>query len=86
MPGSAYIDQSGKVARAGDTIDFGGHRFMTEQQVAVTLGGVLVGTAHADGGGNFSTGSMRLPSVPGMYTYMFRGDRGDVAYATITVQ
>jgi hypothetical protein len=86
MTGGAYIDQNGGSARAGESIDFGGHGFMHEEQIAVTTGGVLIATAHADGGGNFSTGSLRVPNIPGTYTYLFTGERGDVAQAVMGVR
>jgi hypothetical protein len=86
MTGGAYIDQNGGFVRAGESIDFGGHGFMHEEQIAVTMGGVLIATAHADGGGNFSTGSLRVPNAPGTYTYVFTGERGDMAHAVLTVR
>ena len=84
--GPAYIDQDGHTYQAGGQIDFGGHSFMHEENVAVMLGGQQVGSAHADGGGNFSTGSMTLPTPPRTYTYTFNGQKGDSAQATIRIQ
>jgi len=84
---SATIDQNGGTYRAGGQIDFGGHNFAHEENVVVTLNGVQVATAHADGGGNFSTGSLTLPVEPGVYTYVFTGQNsaGGTAKATITL-
>lgn len=84
--GPAYIDQDGHSYQAGGQIDFGGHGFLHEENVAVMLNGQQVGSAHADGGGNFSTGSMTLPTTPGTYTYQFIGKKGDSAHATIHLQ
>ncbi len=86
MMGVAHIDQQGMMKAAGDQIDFGGHNFMAEEDVMVMMSGMQVAHAHADGGGNFSTGSVRLPSIPGTYTYTFLGTGGDTATATIVVQ
>ncbi|MDB5244568.1 MAG: hypothetical protein JWN18_438 [Parcubacteria group bacterium] len=75
----AWVDQSGHTYRAGGTIDFNGRNFGHEETVTITLNGQTVRTAHADGGGNFSTGSMTLPGTIGEYLYIFRGENsGDV--------
>lgn len=84
--GPARIDQNGRSLSLGTSIDFGGHNFGLEETVLVTLNGQTVATAHADGGGNFSTGSMNTPSAVGTYTYQFTGQNsGRSATATITV-
>ncbi|MBU6321211.1 hypothetical protein KGO04_01555 [Patescibacteria group bacterium] len=84
---AAMIDQNGGTFSAGGSIDFGGHNFGHEEQVSVMLDGQQVASAHADGGGNFSTGSLSLPTTPGTYTYTFTGAAaGDSASATITVE
>lgn len=84
-PAMPTVDQNGQSFMAGGTIDFGGRNFAREENVAVSLKGVPIATAHADGGGNFSTGSMTLPTMPGTYTYKFMGASGDSASATVTV-
>lgn len=83
--GPPSIDQNGETT-SSNSVDFGGRNFDHEEQVTVTLNGTTVGTAHADDGGNFSTGSMSLPTTPGTYTYTFSGSKGDSATATVTVQ
>ena len=83
---TAMIDQNGQSYSAGGSIDFGGHKFLQEEQVNVSLNGTTVGTAHADREGNFSTGSMSLPTTPGTYIYTFTGANGDRTTATITVR
>lgn len=87
VPGTPTIDQNGQTVSAGSTIDFGGHGFAREEEVRITLNGQRIANAHADGGGNFSTGSLRVPTAAGTYTYVFTGQRvGDTANATITVR
>ena len=81
------IDQNGSIGRVGGAIDFGGRHFGHEEAVLVTLGGTTIASAHADGGGNFSTGSLRLPMSAGTYSYSFRGQTsGIMSTATVTVQ
>lgn len=83
--GSASIDQNGSSVNAGGTLDFAGRNFGHEEGVTVTLNGATVANAHADGGGNFSTGSITAPATPGTYLYTFTGSSGDSATATVTV-
>jgi hypothetical protein len=84
---SGTIDQNGQTFTAGGSIDFGGHTFGHEQDVTISLNGSTVAVAHADSGGNFSTGSISLPTTPGTYTYVFtEQNSGHSASATITVQ
>lgn len=85
MTANPSIDQNGMTGYRGGSIDFGGHNFGHEEQIKVMLNGMQVATAHADGGGNFSTGSFSLPTTAGTYTYTFTGDSGDSATATVTV-
>jgi hypothetical protein len=84
--GGAMIEQHGKTYAAGSSIDFSGRYFMPNQNVIVSLNGQTLRTAYADGGGNFTTGSMSLPSTAGTYTYHFAGSKGDSVNATITVK
>lgn len=84
-PSGGILDQSNITVGTGGTLNFGGHNFPHEENITITLNGMQVGTAHADGGGNFSTGSMTAPSTPGTYTYVFTGASGDVTSATVTV-
>ena len=82
----AAIDQNGETVEAGRSINFLGHNFGREENVTVASGGVTLKTVHADGGGNFSTGSMSVSNTPGTYTYTFTGaGSGRSASATITV-
>jgi hypothetical protein len=83
--GSASIDQNGTSINAGGTLDFTGRNFGHEESVVVTLNGSQIASAHADGGGNFSTGSLMAPTTPGSYTYTFTGQSGDSVSATVTV-
>ncbi len=85
--GSASIDNNGTTVQAGGHLDFVGRNFGHEETVNITLNSVLIRTAHADGGGNFSTGSMSAPTTPGTYTYVFTGaTSGRTANSVITVQ
>ncbi|MES2436619.1 MAG: hypothetical protein V4519_01290 [Patescibacteria group bacterium] len=71
----------------GQSIDFSGTNFPHEEDIWIYRDGVRVGQAHADGGGNFTTGSMSMPSTPGMYTYTFVGATTGVNMSSIvTVQ
>lgn len=82
----AVIDQNGATVEVGRSINFLGHQFGREEDVAVTNSGTFVKRVHADGGGNFSTGSMSVPNIPGTYTYTFTGqESGRSASATIMV-
>jgi hypothetical protein len=72
---------------SGNSIDFGGRGFGREETVNIMRNGVSVGSAHADGGGNFSTGSMSVPTTAGTYTYTFTGGYSGISgSSTITVQ
>lgn len=85
--GSAFVDQNGQTAKAGGSIDFGGHNFGSEEHVNVMLNGQQIATGFTNTGGGFSTGSLSLPSTPGTYTYTFVGQvSGKTALATLTVQ
>lgn len=86
QPGSASIDNTGMTVRAGGHLDFVGRNFGSEENVEMRLSGSLIRTVHADGGGNFSTGSMSAPTTPGTYTYVFTGQNsGRTANSVITV-
>ncbi|MDB5188299.1 MAG: hypothetical protein JWO50_819 [Candidatus Kaiserbacteria bacterium] len=70
----------------GGGLNFGGSQFGHEESVLVTLNGATVTQAHADGGGNFSTGSLNAPWTPGVYTYTFKGLTSNIlGSATVTV-
>jgi hypothetical protein len=85
--GTGKIDQSNMTVTPSHAIDFSGRSFGHEESVSVMLNGITVTTAHADGGGNFSTGSFAAPSTVGNYTYQFKGmTSGITASAMITVQ
>ena len=70
---------------AGQHVDFNGRNFPHETNITITNSGAFAGTAHADGGGNFTTGSLVMPSTPGSYTFTFTGG-GTTMSSTITVQ
>jgi hypothetical protein len=84
---NATITPASATVRAGGVIDFGGRNWGREEDVRVTInGGTPVTTVHADGGGNFSTGSIRVPTATGTKTYTFTGTRtGTVRTATVTM-
>ncbi len=80
------IDNPQRTIKAGQSTDFVGHNFGHEETVTITLGGSLIRTAHADGGGNFSTGSISVSTTSGTYTYVFKGQTSGIsATATVTV-
>jgi hypothetical protein len=84
--GGAMIDQNNFSAGVGSSMDFSGRNFGREEVVNIMLNGSTIGTAHADGGGNFSTGSLQLPLTPGMYTYTFMGQSsGMSAKSVVTI-
>lgn len=83
---SATIVPNNQTVRAGTTVDFTGRGFGREESVSVTRSGMLVTTAHADGSGNFSTGSLPVPTTTGPATYYFIGSNTDIFISsTITV-
>jgi hypothetical protein len=72
--------------RAGTTIDLNGHKFGKEEHVMVMSGGVLVGNAFTNSTGDFSTGSVTVPNMPGMYIYSFTGQSSGISgQTTVTV-
>jgi TolA-binding protein len=84
--GTASIFLSNATVRAGSSVDFNGRGFGIEEPVTVTMNGNQVASAHADGGGNFSTGSISVGHNLGTQTYNFRGmNSGKNTSATITV-
>lgn len=84
--GSPSIDNPNATVAAGGAIDFTGRNFGHEQSITIARDGSVVGYAHADGGGNFSTGSMSAPSGAGSYAYTFTDESGHSAAATLTVR
>ncbi len=72
---------------AGQHVDFNGRNFGHEETVTIMLNGSQTGTAHADGGGNFTTGSITTPTMSGTYTYTFVGATSNIQMlSTIIVQ
>lgn len=71
--GPLSVTAGNSSVRAGSSVNFGGRNFGSEESVSIMLNGAQVGTAHADGSGNFSTGSMSAPTTPGMYVYTLKG-------------
>lgn len=70
---AATIDAVGPI-NAGTSVDFTGRNWGTNEQVQVSNNGNVVTTAQADGGGNFSTGSLPVPAnASGTETYTFTG-------------
>ena len=73
-PSSSFtgtISPTNTTVPAGERLDFNGRNFSHETDVKITLNGKMVGSVHADGGGNFSTGSIMAPTADGVYTYIF---------------
>ena len=73
-PSSSFtgtISPTNTTVPAGERLDFNGRNFSHETDVKITLDGKMVGSVHADGGGNFSTGSIMAPTADGVYTYIF---------------
>lgn len=71
--GGATISPDSANIRGGGSIDFAGRGFGIEEDVTISSDGVMIGRAHADGGGNFTTGSLSIPSTTGTKTYTFTG-------------
>jgi len=83
---SATITPQNASVRAGTSIDFNGRNFWADESVRVSESGTVVTTARADGGGNFSTGSIHVSQMTGSHTYTFTGEQsGIVRTATYTV-
>ncbi len=81
------INPSSATVHPGQHLNFEGRHFPHETNVNITRNGVLVGIAHADGGGNFTTGSIVMPSTPGVYTFTFTPVSGGAPInSIITVQ
>jgi hypothetical protein len=82
----ATINPPSITTRGGNSVDFNGRNFGHEESISITLNGTLIRSAHADGGGNFTTGSVTLPMAPGMYTYTFTGQiSGDMTTVTVMI-
>ncbi len=83
---TSTISPNNVTVSKGESINFGGRNFGHEENVIITLDGQQIATAHADGGGNFSTGSISLPMTAGTKTYTFTGANGTMGSATVNVQ
>jgi hypothetical protein len=84
--GGASVTSSLTTGHPLDHVDFNGRNFGNEEDVVLSLNGTKIQTSHADGVGNFSTGSVVLPSTIGTYTYRFDGkDSQDVVTTSVTV-
>lgn len=78
--------ESGTSVRAGTSIDLGGRNFWPDEQVKVMNNGDLITTARADGGGNFTTGSLPVSRTTGTQTYTLVGVESGISRSTnITV-
>jgi hypothetical protein len=69
--------------RSGTNVDFNGRGFWAGEDVVVSRSGQTVAVGHADGGGNFSTGSLPVGSVLGSQTYSFRGSWSGLAGTSV---
>lgn len=76
---TGMISPQNPSVRLGTSVNFTGSGFGHEESVTVMLNGNTVTTAHADGGGNFSTGSLSLPWTMGTYTYTFMGQSSGIS-------
>ncbi len=84
--GTGVITPSSSMVKKGQHIDFSGRNFSHETDVNITVNGFVVTRSHADGGGNFTTGSLTAPQVAGTYTYLFTEvNTGNAQSMTITV-
>lgn len=79
----ARMDRPERTVRGGEHLDFVGREFGREENINVMLNGTRVRGAYADGGGNFSTGSIIAPHEPGVYTYEFVGERSNTTQQVI---
>lgn len=77
--GSATLTPSSITLKAGDSIDFNGRNFGVEESIRVSRDGLHILTTHADGGGNFSTGSITVPATAGTYEYKFVGQNSGIS-------
>ncbi len=87
--GKATLSPATATVPAGghSIIDFNGRNFGHEETIVIKLNGNQIRAAHADGGGNFSTGSMVMPSAPGVYTFTFIGQNSGIWFnSVVTVQ
>ncbi|HEU5114881.1 MAG TPA: hypothetical protein VFT82_03895 [Candidatus Paceibacterota bacterium] len=84
--GAATITPSSSSVRNGSTVDFTGRGFWNNEPVTVMSNGTTIATAQADGGGNFSTGSLPVyASNGGSQTYTFTGQwSGITGSATVS--
>jgi hypothetical protein len=87
VSGTAMISPGTATMSQNQSIDFNGRGFGAEENVIAMVNGTTIGTFHADGGGNFSTGSMSIPGMTGAQTVTFTGQNsGRVGTASITFQ
>ena len=87
VTGPISLAPSSETITGGQSIDFNGRNFPPEQDVNVYRNGTWIEKVHADGGGNFTTGSVTMPNVPGTYTFTFVSTSPGVQMSsTITVQ
>ncbi len=85
--GEETLTPSSATVHSDQHIDFNGRNFPHETDIIITRDGTLVGHAHADGGGNYTTGSMTMPTAPGTYVFTFTPVSGGTPMtSTITVQ
>lgn len=82
----ATVNPPSITVRVGNSVDFNGRNFGHEENVIIALNGQTIRNAHADGGGNFTTGSVSVPTTPGTYTYTFTGQMsGSTRSVTVMV-
>lgn len=86
VSGPVTVTPNNWTVRAGTTVDFTGRNFGREEDVRVEYGGNPIRVSHADGGGNWSTGSITVSTQTGSHTYNFTGVRSGISGSvTITV-
>ncbi|HEV8666229.1 MAG TPA: hypothetical protein VN665_00060 [Candidatus Paceibacterota bacterium] len=82
---AGIINPATQTVQPGASVDFTGHNFGHEETVLITRDGAAVSSAHADGGGNFSTGSISMPNANGTYVFTFDGQNSGIM-GTSTIQ
>ncbi len=86
-PHAAAIAASAAISADGGSLTISGQNFLPDEAITLTLDGVIVGSARANGSGSFST-SITIPSdtSPGKHSIIATGASGDSASTAITVE
>lgn len=73
MISQATIDPINYTVYGGGSVDLGGRGFRPDETVIISANGHTIATGHADGGGNFTTGSISLPNMKGTQAITYTG-------------